>query len=257
MFNIKYILQEEEGGSTPPPSGGTPPPAGGMMGGEAPPPAGGEAPPPAGWNYAEGVAGDGDRPDWFKDKYTSVEAQAKAYGDLESRFGGFTGSPDEFATPDGFGEGEAAIMAKTIQEIAKDSNMNQETFNKILETVATNVEGYRETFKQDQMQEAIKSIPNFENRRTALAETAQTVLTTTQFEGLNDLMSTTAGFEAIEALTASVRGTSLPGGQPPAQQRTPADITQEMSKLDPSDMNGRNKLIQELNAAGDGIGKLI
>ena len=219
---------------------------------------GGEAGQAQGWNYAEGVAGTGDRPDWFKEKYSSVDAQAKAYGDLESRFGGFTGAPDEYAMPDGYAtEGEAAILSASLKEIAKDSNMNQDTYNKILESVTTNIEGYRESMQQDSMEAAIKSIPNFDNRRTALADTAQTVLTTDQFAGMNDLLQTVEGFEAVEALTAAVRGHALPGSQQRAEQRSSADIMQEINNLDASDMNGRNKLIAEMNKNGGGQGTLV
>jgi len=259
MFNIKYILQEEEGGSTPPPSGGNPPPAApsGMMGGDTPPPAAppsGDTPPPAGWNYAEGIAGTGDKPDWLiSDKYKTVEAQAQAYSVLNERFRGFNGSPEEFTRPEGFGEGEAAIMASTIQDIAKDSNMNQDTYNKILETVATNVEGYRDDLKAEQADAARKSITNFENRETATFDAIKTVLNTDQLDGIQELMTTSAGFEAVEILAASVRGHALPGGQPPAQQRSVAAIVRDINASNPHE---RAALMEELNSKGDGQSRI-
>lgn len=257
MKRFNTILMNEAGGEGGEGGNNTPPAPTGMMGGENTPPAGG-TPPPEAWSYAEGVNGEGDRPDWFKGKYNSVEAQAKAYNDLESRFGGFTGSPEEFAPIEGFKEeGESAIMMATIKEIAKDSNMNQNTYEKIVKGIAQNIDGYRESMQQDQMQEAIKSIPNFEARRSALADTAQANLTTEQFDGLNGLMSTQAGFEAIEALTTQIRGGALPGGQAPAEQRSSGDIMAEMNSLSPTDMRGRSKLLQEMNAQGDGVGSLV
>ena len=42
---------------------------------------------------ADGVKGTGDIPEWYKaDKYKSVAEQAKAYPELLSKFGGFTGA---------------------------------------------------------------------------------------------------------------------------------------------------------------------
>ena len=50
------------------------------------------------WNLSEDTPGKGDAPEWFKaDKYKTVADQAKAYKDLEGRFGSFTGAPEEYA----------------------------------------------------------------------------------------------------------------------------------------------------------------
>ena len=44
----------------------------------------------------EGIKGSGETPEWFKaDKYKSIADQAKAYTELEKRFGGFKGAPKE------------------------------------------------------------------------------------------------------------------------------------------------------------------
>ena len=49
-----------------------------------------------GYLFADGVVGEGDAPEWFKaDKYKTVSDQAKAYVELESKFGGFKGAPKE------------------------------------------------------------------------------------------------------------------------------------------------------------------
>ena len=50
------------------------------------------------WSYADGVPGNGDAPEYFKsDKYKTLADQAKAYTDLEKKFGSFTGAPEEYA----------------------------------------------------------------------------------------------------------------------------------------------------------------
>ncbi len=83
------------------------------------------------WSYAEGVAGAGDKPDWYKDsKYKSISDQAKAYGDLEAKLGGFTGSPEEYA----FNEGSEADAAnyEGLRELGKKHNMSNELYNEIV-----------------------------------------------------------------------------------------------------------------------------
>lgn len=50
------------------------------------------------WSYNEGIDGEGEPPEWFKaDKYKTVSEQAKAYTELESKFGSFTGAPEDYA----------------------------------------------------------------------------------------------------------------------------------------------------------------
>ncbi len=90
------------------------------------------------WMLSEGVAGEGDRPEWFSDKYDSVAAQAKGYNELESRLGGFTGAPEEYvlSAPEEMGtrpDGSPWLnkddpSVQFITEIGKAHNMNQEMF---------------------------------------------------------------------------------------------------------------------------------
>lgn len=56
------------------------------------------APPPqteSEWAWSEGLKGDGDKPEWLNGRYKSVADQAKAYTELEKRFGEFKGAPKE------------------------------------------------------------------------------------------------------------------------------------------------------------------
>ena len=103
----------------------------------------------------EGTAGTGDAPEWFKtDKFKSVNEQAKSYGELEKRFGGFANAPEQYELPEGFKEdmldGNILDIVKTI---GKDSNMNQETFSNLVSKVAeyeqSNVEANREQALKD------------------------------------------------------------------------------------------------------------
>ena len=90
------------------------------------------------WMLSEGVTGEGDRPEWFSDKYESVAEQAKGYNELSSRLGGFTGAPEEYtlSAPEEMGtrpDGSAWLNSddpsvQFITEVGKAHNMNQDMF---------------------------------------------------------------------------------------------------------------------------------
>lgn len=82
------------------------------------------------WN--EEMPGEGDPPEWYKgDKYKSVADQAKAYVDLEKRFGGFTGAPESYGLPEELDASDTFIQ--TLSEIGSKNNMSQSTFDEVLE----------------------------------------------------------------------------------------------------------------------------
>lgn len=100
-----------------------------------------------------------DRPEWLQDKYVtegrsindSINEQAKAYKELNSKFGGFTGAPEKYADFS-FSEDLTNLMeSKGVEmltadsplmlgmgEIAKDLNLNQDGFNKFAENFVAN-----------------------------------------------------------------------------------------------------------------------
>lgn len=88
--------------------------------------------PKANFYWKEGLAGEGDAPDWYKgDKYKSVSDQAKAYTDLEKKFGGFKGAPESYDLPEEI-DSEANYV-QMLSEIGQKTNMNQDTFSELLE----------------------------------------------------------------------------------------------------------------------------
>lgn len=96
------------------------------------------------WFLADGVKGTGKPPDWFKaDKYKTVDAQAKAYSDIEKRVGAFTGAPPEGkytapSMPEGV-VGEFLVdhpVMKEFNEWAGKNQLSQEGYNGVLQMLA-------------------------------------------------------------------------------------------------------------------------
>jgi len=94
------------------------------------------------WLWSDGQPGEGDRPEWLRDKYSSVEAQAQAYGHLEGRLGGFTGAPEgdyELRVPEGLsGELlEESALRSAIDEVCKTNGASQTFYNQLTEAYLT------------------------------------------------------------------------------------------------------------------------
>jgi hypothetical protein len=85
------------------------------------------------WAWDDGIKGEGDRPDWLKGKYKSVSEQAKAYGDLEGKFGEFKGAPKDGYKLDGIeGIDPESPLLKGFQETFKDLNLSQAGFERVM-----------------------------------------------------------------------------------------------------------------------------
>lgn len=91
---------------------------------------------------AEGVKGESPG-DWFKaEKYKTVADQAKAYIELEKKFGGFKGAPESYEVPqlDGVDLPADDPLVEQYTEWAKSKNMDQESYNEGLEMMASYIE---------------------------------------------------------------------------------------------------------------------
>ena len=179
---------------------------------------------PAAWSLAENVNGEGEAPDWFKsDKYTTVSDQAKAYKDLEGKFGSFTGAPEsyEFALSEQLTEkgieldSESPLIAN-FTELAKEAGMNQDMANKLVnmfvESQHADVINGKEADDAFTAAELVKLGDNSEQRINNINNWAKANLTPEQVEGLADATGTAAGVQAVEALIAKSRNAPMQTG---------------------------------------------
>jgi len=178
------------------------------------------------WSYAENVAGEGEAPDWFKaDKYQTVADQAKAYKDLEGRFGSFTGAPDEYEfslseqlTEQGIELDKEDPLITSFIEMAKESNMSQDMANKLVNMY---VEGQYAGAMVDQEAEEKR----VQGEMKALGDSAEKRISNVQswlkanmdpelMSGFEDATTTAAGVKALEALIAKTRNAPIESGEP-------------------------------------------
>ena len=79
--------------------------------------------------------GTGDIPEWFKsDKYKDVSEQAKAYGELESKFGSFTGTPKDGYKIEGIDIDDSPLL-KLTAEWGAEHNLSNDGFAGLIEKV--------------------------------------------------------------------------------------------------------------------------
>jgi hypothetical protein len=191
---------------------------------------------------SDGIKGTGDAPEWYKgDKYKSVAEQAKAYTELEKKFGGFTGAPkDGYAGPEGVESDDALLQELT--EFATKTNMSQEAFGEAWELLTAQSEAV-EAVSQEQEIAALGS--NAEERIKNVEGYLKNNLDADDYEVVRDLVTDAKSIQLIEYMVRATAPTKLPidGGQHPTGM-TWSDIEAEMFKK-----NDNGQLLRSIDAS--------
>jgi len=100
---------------------------------------------------SENIKGVGEMPEWYKaDKYKSVAEQARAYTELEKKFGGFTGAPkDGYELYDGV-ESDDALWAELV-EFGTANNMNQSALHQAWELLTAQEEAVEQVSVEEEI----------------------------------------------------------------------------------------------------------
>ena len=165
------------------------------------------------WSYAEGVSGDGDAPEWFKsDKYKSVSEQAKAYTELESKFGSFTGAPDEYdfkvsdeLSEKGIDIGDDTPVMEEAKKFAKEAGMSQDGFTKMVELYAMGLLADSEALNQAKIDEISSLGPKSQERLGNLEKWGKANLSEDQYLGFEGMIQTAGSVQALERLISMTR----------------------------------------------------
>lgn len=179
---------------------------------------------------SEGIKGAGDMPEWYNPtKYKSVAEQAKAYTELEKKFGGFTGAPkDGYAGPEGIESGDALL--EELTEFANKTNMSQDAFNDAWELLTAQSEAVEQV---EQEQELSKLGDNAQQRIKTIEGFMKNNMSPEDFDVARYLVTTAESVQLIEMLVSATAPTKLPidGGESPTGL-TWSDIESQMFKKD-------------------------
>lgn len=188
------------------------------------------------WALADGVDGEGDAPEWFKgDKYKSVSEQAKAYNELEGKFGSFTGAPDEYGVflSDELKEQGIEIAAddpimEEAMKFAKDSSMNQEGFNNMVNLYAMTKIAENNAMEESKVEE-IKSLgANAQTRLDNLSKWGKANMSDDQYAGFEEMLTTASSVQAVERLISMTRAAPL---SPDGVQKASSVSSEELKAM--------------------------
>ena len=169
------------------------------------------------WYLADGVGGEGEAPDFFKsDKYANMFEQAKAYPELEQRFGAFTGAPEDgvykINMPEDV-EGGFDTDNQIFQDLNKwssESQLSQEAYDSLIGMFAR----YEASVLPD-MGEIKKGLgENADVRLSSASQWAKSNLSEDDYKSFREAQTgANAGtvFKAMEAIIAKTRQVAMPG----------------------------------------------
>ncbi len=209
----------------------------------------------AAYYWAENVAAEGEKPEWYMaDKYKSVADQAAAYPELAKKLGSFNGAPEEYTIafpedPDGNPLGEyieGDTMLESFKETARELNMSQEGFTKLLHAYTNwQIDGIEAT----RANEVEKLGENREARINAVTDWGKANLSEEEFGMLKDTLVTADAFRVAEILIDKTREKAIPANVNPAPGYTIAEYRAAVA--DPryqTDADFRNEALRKLAA---------
>ena len=177
---------------------------------------------------SDGIKGVGDQPEWYKaDKYKSVAEQAKAYTELEKKFGGFTGAPkDGYSVVEGV-ESDDALWQELVS-FGEKTNMSQSAMNDAWELLSAQDQAAEEVSMEVELQ---KLGDNGVERVKVVEQYMKNNLDGDTYERLRYAVNSAEAVELIEALVKSTATAKLPiDGYIEPGGITWADIEAEMFK---------------------------
>jgi len=162
-------------------------------------------------DHQEGVAGEGETPEWFKSsKYATIADQAQAYNGLESKLGSFTGAPSdgyETVIPEGLNveiPSDDPLMTN-FNEWAQAAGLSQESHSELLGVYINNM-----LDSQPNMEDEMKKIgPDAGQRVSDMVQWARGTLDEGEFATLQTMATTSEGFQLLERMRSLSRETQV------------------------------------------------
>lgn len=169
------------------------------------------------WHLADGIPGQGPQPEWFKaDKYGNIAEQAKAYKELESKLGSFTGSPEEYNLKLSEELAEKGIeitkedpLYEEAVKFAQESNMSQDGFDNMMNLYAMAKLAEQEAI-QEHIQQEIQALgPLGQQRLDNLVAWGKANIPVDLFEGFEEMPQSAKAVQALEHIVAMTRSAPI------------------------------------------------
>jgi len=157
--------------------------------------------------FADGVEGTGDAPEWFKaNKYKTISDQAKAYNDLEGRFGAFKGAPkDGKYAIEGIDFEENPLMA-TVAAWGLENQLSPEG----LENLVVKVGELAAKQQEEDQTAAMEALgENAQKRLADLASWGRNNLQPDEYEQFQGLAQTAGHVQILEKLIGMTKNSKL------------------------------------------------
>ena len=156
---------------------------------------------------SDGIKGVGDMPEWYKaDKYKSVAEQAKAYTELEKKFGGFTGAPkDGYELVEGVDSDDA--LWQELVEFGSETNMSQAAMHRAWELLTAQEQAVEEVSVEAEME---KLGDNAVERIKVVEQYMKNNLDSDTYERLRYAVNSAESVELVEALVKATAPAKLP-----------------------------------------------
>lgn len=191
-----------------------------------------------GYLFADGIVGEGDAPEWFKtDKYKTVSAQAEAYGELESKFGAFSGTPKDGYDVEGVDIEESPLL-KTAAAWGAENQLSNDGLSSLMERVNALA---TEQIEQDLVNAKTALGDKAEERLGNLSQWGKNNLSVEEYTQFQGLAQNAGQVEVIEKLVGMAKNSKIVK----ADTHIPdfKDNAAELSKLQTAvDVNGKRKM---------------
>lgn len=181
------------------------------------------------WYLDDNTPGQGNRPDWLPDKYLKASDLGKSYKELESRLGGFTGAPEKYDVASlELDENDPLII--NLMNTAKEQNMSQAAFNKLIGTIVTTGEARDEHNLEEQCK---KLGPDAQRELVAFKNWTKDYFQPAEREVATQWVKTADDLKVFNKMMANSHMSQVPTAQNVAlanSYETVQDLGKEMTK---------------------------
>jgi len=160
----------------------------------------------ASWFYDDNMAGVGDKPEYLKENFKNLGEQARAYVELEKKFGGFKGAPkDGYSMPENISKDDALVQE--VIKFGTSHNMSQEGFNEMLDLAMAQAEVTETVSRENEM---AKLGDDASKRVSRVDGFLRNNLEAEEYEKIAPLLTTASHVELTEALISMTSQQTLP-----------------------------------------------